>query len=575
MQYFRKTLALIFFLSFFLFSFLAITPKLALAEGPLEDKNPIAGMMENWPKNNPWALAKDFCDKRNGDLMNLETWYSGKCKEGTYTLSGEGVGFVDIVQLQGLEWVFRPQYKSMPEQIADMVTMLVELSNSLTAENYQKNLQKLQNAEINKGVVPQLGMIIQKLINTKPASSTEYLAYVSNNLKKNHVVTDTYAAAPGYGFQSLSPILPIWRAFRNISYMLFAIAFVLYGLMIMFRIKIDGRTAATITLAIPKLISTLLLITFSYAIVGLLVDISTIMGALLIDTLRVGKILTVPDHKLIQTVAGNTFGSIGSFAVNFITGLLITPFLVLNLLIGGLAGAVTSTLYIFLGGFGVIVTIIITIAIGWSYIQLIIKLFQSYFSIIISLIFSPLILLGSILPGSKAFSKWIMSIIGNLAVFPAASFLLVLSYALMVQPLIPIIDLIGTYVPAASGATGEGLLGVTQLTDTFSTVWTPPLTVPFNIEVLNNSPIGGNSGSPMASLMLATIGIGLLLMSSKYVDMVLKAFNIESFTFVSAIGDALKKGKPAAKSATDSIGTVAGGVGTRMQNRLNAINSIT
>ncbi|PIZ24297.1 hypothetical protein COY48_03685, partial [Candidatus Collierbacteria bacterium CG_4_10_14_0_8_um_filter_43_86] len=38
--------------------------------------------------------GKEFCDKRSGDLMNLETWYSGKCAPEVDTLSGDGVGFV-------------------------------------------------------------------------------------------------------------------------------------------------------------------------------------------------------------------------------------------------------------------------------------------------------------------------------------------------------------------------------------------------------------------------------------------------------------------------------------------------
>ena len=33
--------------------------------------------------------------------------------------------------------------------------------------------------------------------------------------------------AAGTGFTGLSPLLPLWKAFRNIAYMLFAIAFVL------------------------------------------------------------------------------------------------------------------------------------------------------------------------------------------------------------------------------------------------------------------------------------------------------------------------------------------------------------
>lgn len=536
MSIFRKILYI--FTTTFLF-YLVFLPNHVNAETPGGDKNPIIGMMENWPKNNPWELAKEFCDKRSGELMNLETWYSGKCNKDTYTLSGEGVGFVDIIQLQALEWMFHPQYKSLPEQLIEYVTMLVNLSQSKTPESYNTALKKMGEADINKGIIPQLSQVMQTMVTTKPATTNEYLAYISKNLKNKDVIKNAYAAQPGTGFTGLSPLLPLWKAFRNIAYMLFAIAFVLYGLMIMFRIRIDGKTAASITLAIPKLITTLLLITFSYAIVGFLVDISTVITALLIDVLRVGGIIKDPANGFIVNVSGQK-GPFSSFFINFVSGLIVSPFVVFNLIIGGLAGVITAGISIgisMIPPIALLLSMVIFFSIGWSYFKLITKLFQSYISIIVSLIFSPLILLGNILPGSKSFSDWMRTLIGNLATFPAVSFLLVLSYALMAQPILSLFATV--QIPGLTGSI-ENALGIVNLSN-FNTIWTPPMTVGL-AGIQQNSNVTGGLEGPLGSIMLATIGLGILLMASKYVDMITAAFKVPAFQYGSAIGDALKMG---------------------------------
>ncbi len=519
MQYFRKPLALIFSLSFFLISFLTYLPQPSHAA---LDASKIADFVKNFPADNPWALSKEFCDKRSGNLMNLETWFSGKCDKDTSSLRGEGVGFVDIIILQGFEWLLQPQTKSLPEQMVEILEQITNIQSSLTYDNYPKKLQELSLIQSKQNdLVSKAELLTKNLINSKPATTTEYIAYISNNLKKNHIVDSAYAATPGMGFTGLSPVLPLWRAFRNIAYMLFAIAFVIYGIMIMFRVRIDSKTAATIQLAIPKLITTLLLITFSYAIVGLLVDISTVIAALGIDVLRVGKIIADPISGGVNWASGQSkMGAVGSFLINTLLGIIVSPFIIFNLLLGGalgVAGALVGIVAGMLTGFGILIAIIIIISIIWSYFKLILKLFQCYLSVIISLIFSPIILLGNVFPGSKAFSGWIMGIIGNLAAFPVASFFLVLSYALMMQP---VVNLFG----GSSAA-----FGVMPLSTGIGTsLWTPPMTIP--------------TGTNYGDLMLAAIGLGLLLMSSKYVDMVLEALKVPPFKYGAAIGEALKYG---------------------------------
>ncbi|KKT40523.1 hypothetical protein A3K29_01020 [Candidatus Collierbacteria bacterium RIFOXYB2_FULL_46_14] len=547
MRSLQKHLSLIFLFLFTLTS-IVFVPQVRAATSPTTNTFGVPGV------KTLQDYVKEFCDKRSGDLMNLETWYSGKCGPTVDTLSGDGVGFVDIVILQGMEWVNALTFNSPGDSYIDSVKRQLEflqaIKDALTASTNQTNLNDIAFMSIKgSGLLDSAGRAVAGLATTRPASSIDYVAYVSSNLRKHKVIGDTYAAGPGYGFTALAPILPLWRAFRNIAYLLFALGFVLYGIMIMFRVKIDSKTAATIQLAIPKLIATLLMITFSYAIVGFLVDISTIADAMAISILRAGGILNSSGFGssigsgLVDVVSGQTiFGAIGSFLINTVTAVIISPFLFFNLLLGGLAGIIVAVFVSGLSmitGLGIIVSIIIIIAIAISYFKLILKLFQAFFGVIINLIFAPIILLGNLLPGSTSFGDWLRSIYGNLAVFPVAIFFLTMSYALMCQPLLSLAGS-GGLLSGVITAGLENLIGVNQLS-TLSNIWTPPLTIPGGQFTSGGATTGTATGS-VGSLMLGTIGFGLLLMSSKYCEMVEKALKTPPFPYGAAIGEALKTG---------------------------------
>src|SRR6185369_5532352 len=103
-----------------------------------------------------------------------------------------------------------------------------------------------------------------------PVSSREYIADLMQTV--GHPFAQT-AYAQGLGFSSLSPILGLWKIFRNIAYFFFIVIFVFIGFMIMIRSKIGSQAAVTVQQALPKLVVSLILVTFSYAIAGLLLDL--------------------------------------------------------------------------------------------------------------------------------------------------------------------------------------------------------------------------------------------------------------------------------------------------------------
>ena len=91
----------------------------------------------------------------------------------------------------------------------------------------------------------------------------------------NHYMASIGVTKPAYaaGYEVLSITLSFWKMLRNVAYIAMIVVFVVFGLMIMFRSKIDPRTTITISNSIPGAVVSLVLITFSYAIGGLMYDV--------------------------------------------------------------------------------------------------------------------------------------------------------------------------------------------------------------------------------------------------------------------------------------------------------------
>jgi len=109
------------------------------------------------------------------------------------------------------------------------------------------------------------------LYTNPPASGIQYFADLGNKLK---IVKPALAQQDeGIGFNLMKTTQPIWQVFRNITYILFVFILVGMGFAIMFRVKISPQAVITFQSALPRIVIALILITFSYAIVGLLIDI--------------------------------------------------------------------------------------------------------------------------------------------------------------------------------------------------------------------------------------------------------------------------------------------------------------
>lgn len=254
------------------------------------------------------------------------------------------------------------------------------------------------------------------------------------------------AFAQGIGFAGLSPLLPIWKAARNIAYAVLIIVMIAVGFMIIFRMKIDPKTVISIQAALPKIVLTLVLITFSYAIVGFLIDLMYLTLAITINIMAQGmgggfaknvdKLQSQYMTGGVGTLGGAVFSgglrSIDDFAKGFwglfgLTGGTVGLAQMLFKAFSITAGAGAAGGYAILGvliASGVFLLILV-LGLLFTFIRLLMLLFNSYIQILIAVILGPILLLSEAIPGRSAFSGWIKNIIANLVVFPATAIILI------------------------------------------------------------------------------------------------------------------------------------------------------
>ena len=384
-----------------------------------------------------------------------------------------------------------------------------------------KKTGKIGFVENGGGAIGAMGGLITMTLNP-PIHTRDYIAYLSNNFG---LAKPTYAA-PQDGFNSLSPMLNIWVVFRNIAYLLFVIVFIVIGLGIMLRLKIDPRTVMTIQNQIPKIIIGLLLVTFSFAIAGFLIDIMWVVIYLIINT------LVAADPKMAAGAAGdltsqlntsalnfanhtydggllgvivNGAASFGSIIVNIFTGsgmvttnaagsvseLITSP-------VGGLVGAIVGWIFGFIGG--IIAFVIILVAVLYSMLKLWFALLEAYIFTLVDVIFAPFWIISGLLPGGgekMGFSSWMKDMLGNLSAFPATIMMFLIGRIL--------IDAfgssytVGQFNPPLIGNPASGGTNVFGAIIALAIIWTTPHVVKltkaaFKAPKLDLGPIGAAVG---------------------------------------------------------------------------------
>ncbi len=159
----------------------------------------------------------------------------------------------------------QPVYKTKEgkQLVAFQKRIHCSLSGSLCTDNSADHTKNFPNSFF--GYTSKL--LVLPLV--KPPASG--IAYTHQSIQDSGLVTQAHAAQ-GVGFASLNPFLGVWKAFRTFSYIILVITVIILGFMIMFQYKIDSHSIISVQNALPRIVIVLLTITFSYAIVGLLID---------------------------------------------------------------------------------------------------------------------------------------------------------------------------------------------------------------------------------------------------------------------------------------------------------------
>lgn len=138
------------------------------------------------------------------------------------------------------------------------------------AQGMLQGIPVLSQTNLSGGALGAVTSVIGMLYVNPPVRTADYLASVGQSLG---IVKETHAqGVGGSGEGVLHPILTLWQVSRNVSYVIMIIVFLIIGLMIMFRNRINPQTVITAQAALPGLVIGLILITFSYFLAGLVSD---------------------------------------------------------------------------------------------------------------------------------------------------------------------------------------------------------------------------------------------------------------------------------------------------------------
>ncbi len=336
------------------------------------------------------------------------------------------------------------------------------------------------------GALTQASSLVASLYAHPPASGVEYFA---SQFQKFNPVQPAYAQATGLGYDSLKPVQKLWTIFRNASYVGFIIVFVVIGFMVMFRAHISAQAVATVQDSIPRIVIALILVTFSYAIAGLMIDVMFLFINIIIQLLAQSGAISATHanevifNKSIIGVIVDAWDDVFRLTAQAVHDLL-------GNLIGN--GGTIGNIIKFGGGWaaGGIAGLIVGIAALFLIFRIFLMLLMSYVMIILLTLFAPFFFLIQALPGNNGAKEWFKQMASHIAVFPTVSLMIILA------------GVIGGI--SAFGGTGTGELGTSSA-----------LKFPLFLGGVNTNALG------------KIIGLGILFMTPNAAELVKNAIGVK------------------------------------------------
>jgi len=171
--------------------------------------------------------------------------------------------YPDINVTDHLAQMFVPGYKENNSILAqteidpDDLELNGDINQNSKAKKQSKNIME-------KVVAPTIENTIDQYTN-------------SINVEEVDIQETPTPSISGYSYlKDIIHLDRIWKSSLNIVYLLSILVFIVVGFMIMFRKSLPGDTTVTVSKALPQLIISLVLATFSFAIVGIMMDIGKV-----------------------------------------------------------------------------------------------------------------------------------------------------------------------------------------------------------------------------------------------------------------------------------------------------------
>jgi hypothetical protein len=383
----------------------------------------------------------------------------------------------------------------------------------------------------------------------RPLSAVHYFKEIGRKLK----LVPEAKAQTGFGFNALDPILPLWKGVRNISYMLFILITLVLAFMIMFRVKISPQIVISVQSALPKIVIALVLVTFSYAIAGFLVDLMYVVIGLISMVLASALDLSLVKSTLIFNLLTKGILNTGVFGFLFLYIVMFFLAFVSALFgaTGGVLGFIGATIFSS-GAFipvvtilGILATIILAIVLFFVTFKIIFMLVKTFANILLLTILAPFqIAMGALIP-SFGFGAWLKSYVANLAVFPITGLLIILSYIFLGRVFVTAFD---SWMPFEL----MDILNVTPLAIFVDGSAWPPLL--------------GIGAERMIPLLYLGVSFIILTIIPKTADIIKSMIEGKPFAYGTAIGEAFG---PARSTAGYGAALGVGKVGQRIQEKMD------
>ncbi len=349
------------------------------------------------------------------------------------------------------------------------------------------------------------------------------IGYVKQKLGKLNLIPEVEAQSPGYGYGKLGIVQNWWKGARDFSYAILVIITIVFSFMIMFRTKISPQTVITIQSSLPKLVITLILITFSYAIAGFMVDllyvaigvVSLLMSAMFGGSSGAAFNIISGEIPVLTTLTGSFM-----LVLYFLWYIVVFAFAVLWSLFATFLsfsnfGTIVSLIAVLVWVITIVMLLLYLIKVPW----VLIKALGTFY---LSVVFGPIqIGVGALVP-SFGFGNWLKKMASSLSVFLLTGTLYYLALYLLYQSFV-----VNLKVVWDENIIFEllSLFGVNTPTGILSgTLWSPPLL---------------GSGAEMSGLILIFLSFTIIAIMPKGAEMLQGAIEGKPIAFGIAIGEAL------------------------------------